>query len=57
MSAAKEVKALGLKSLQYVADHSGTKRGTLNHWYHTNHKRFITIAHGIKALKDKGEIE
>lgn len=57
MSAAKEIKALGLKSLQYVADNSDTKRGTLNHWYHHNYERFITIAEGVKARKDKGIIK
>ena len=52
MSAANEVKAIGLKSLQYVADHSGTNRGTLNHWYHTNYIRFISIAYGVKSIRD-----
>ena len=57
MTASKEVKRIGLKSLQYVSDNSDTKRGTLNKWYHTHYDRFISIVEGVKVRKDKGEIQ
>ena len=53
MSASKEIKAIGLKSLQYVADHSDTPRNTLHLWYSSHYPRFISIVYGVKAMKDK----
>lgn len=56
-SASQEIKALGLKSLQYVADQSGTNRNLLQTWYHTHYPRFISIVHGVKAMRDGGLIK
>ena len=56
-SASKEVKAIGLKSLQYVADNSDTPRNTLHLWYKSHYDRFIVIVHGVKAMQDGGLIK
>lgn len=53
MSPSKEIKSLGLPSLQYVADKSGTHRTVLEGWYKTRYKRFIAIVIGVKSIKDK----
>lgn len=57
MSASKEIKALGLKSLQYVADNSATNRNLLQKWYNTKYDRFISIVEGVKTRKDQGKIQ
>ena len=55
MSASKEVKAIGLPSLQYVADKSDTKRNTLHKWYKDKPKRFNALIHGVKYIKEANQ--
>ena len=50
MSPSKEIKQLGLPSLQYVADKSDTHRTVLEGWHKTKYKRFIAIVYGVIAL-------
>ncbi len=56
MSASKTIKAIGLPSLQYVADKSDTPRNTLHAWYITKPLRFNAIVQGIKTIKDSETI-
>jgi hypothetical protein len=52
MSASQAIKAIGLPSLQYVADNSDTKRNTLHKWYKDKPRRFNALIHGVKYIKE-----
>tara|TARA_R110002051_G_C8493039_1_gene463526 strand:+ start:121 stop:297 length:177 start_codon:yes stop_codon:yes gene_type:complete len=52
MTASEEIKELGLKSTQYVADNSETDRKTLERWHKTKYKRFLCVVLGVKAYNE-----
>ena len=52
MSASKAIKAIGLPSLRYVADHIKANPNQLHEWYKHKPERFNAVIHGVKVLDE-----
>jgi len=53
MSASKEIKAIGLPSLKYVADKINRHPNRLYAWYVDRPEQFKAIIYGVKAIREK----
>lgn len=52
MSASKEAKQKGLKTLRYVYTTANVDKSTFNRWYKHNRVLFDVVVRGVKALDD-----
>lgn len=55
MTPSEYVKSHGLRTLAFVAKESGCQVRTLNNWWHTKHKLFITVVRGVKLREYDGD--
>jgi hypothetical protein len=52
MSASKEAKSKGFKTLRYVYTTANVDKSTFNRWYTHNRVLFDVVLRGVKALDD-----
>jgi hypothetical protein len=56
MSASKQCKALGIKSLSHACRVAGVPRTTANDWYRRKPKLFVVFINGVRAIDNGGDI-